>query len=39
MHENEISGKVLHAAIEVQKTLGGPGLLESVIASHDPNYV
>jgi GxxExxY protein len=30
MHENEISGKVLHAAIEVHKTLGGPGLLESV---------
>ena len=30
MHENEISRVVLQAAIEVHRTLGGPGLLESV---------
>lgn len=30
MHENEISKIILDAAIEVQRTLGGPGLLESV---------
>jgi GxxExxY protein len=30
MHENEISGIVVDAAIEVHRTLGGPGLLESV---------
>ena len=30
MHENEISRVVLDAAIEVHRTLGGPGLLESV---------
>lgn len=30
MHENEISKTILDAAIEVHKTLGGPGLLESV---------
>jgi GxxExxY protein len=30
MRENEISGAVLNAAIEVHRTLGGPGLLESV---------
>ena len=30
MHENEISKVVLDAAIEVHRTLGGPGLLESV---------
>lgn len=30
MHENEISKVILDAAIEVQRTLGGPGLLESV---------
>jgi GxxExxY protein len=29
-HENEISQKVIGASIEVHKTLGGPGLLESV---------
>ncbi|MCP4897269.1 MAG: GxxExxY protein [bacterium] len=29
MKENEISGKVVEAAIEVHRTLGGPGLLES----------
>lgn len=29
MHENEISGKILAAAIEVHNVLGGPGLLES----------
>ncbi len=30
MHENEISEIILNAAIEVHRTLGGPGLLESV---------
>jgi GxxExxY protein len=30
MHENEISRVILDAAIEVHRTLGGPGLLESV---------
>ena len=30
MHENEVSGIVLDAAIEVHRTLGGPGLLEGV---------
>jgi GxxExxY protein len=30
MELNEISGTILDAAIEVHKTLGGPGLLESV---------
>ena len=30
MHENEISREIIGAAIEVHKTLGGPGLLESV---------
>ena len=30
MNENEISKIILGAAIEVHKTLGGPGLLESV---------
>lgn len=30
MTENEISGMVVDAAIEVHRTLGGPGLLESV---------
>lgn len=30
MNENEISRYVVTAAIEVHKTLGGPGLLESV---------
>ncbi len=30
MHENEISGKVIDAAYEVYRTLGGPGLLESI---------
>ncbi len=29
MKEYEISGKVVEAAIEVHRTLGGPGLLES----------
>ncbi len=28
--ENMISGQIIEAAIEVHKTLGGPGLLESV---------
>jgi GxxExxY protein len=28
--ENEISGKIVRAAIEVHRVLGGPGLLESV---------
>ena len=30
MNENEISKKIVAAAIEVHRTLGGPGLLESV---------
>ena len=30
MSENEISGLIVTAAIEVHRTLGGPGLLESV---------
>lgn len=30
MQENDISKMVLNASIEVHKTLGGPGLLESV---------
>ena len=30
MTENEVSKVVLNAAIEVHRTLGGPGLLESV---------
>lgn len=30
MEENEISGVIVDAAIEVHRTLGGPGLLESV---------
>ena len=30
MHENEVSKIILNAAIEVHRTLGGPGLLESV---------
>ena len=30
MHENQISKIILDAAIEVPRTLGGPGLLESV---------
>lgn len=30
MHENEISRQIVQAAIEVHRTLGGPGLLESV---------
>lgn len=30
MRENEISQLVLDSAIEVHRTLGGPGLLESV---------
>lgn len=30
MKENEITDKIIGAAIEVHKTLGGPGLLESV---------
>jgi GxxExxY protein len=28
--ENEISNKIIGAAIEVHRTLGGPGLLESI---------
>lgn len=31
--ENEISNKIIGAAIEVHKILGGPGLLESVYES------
>lgn len=30
MDENEISKVIVDAAIEVHRTLGGPGLLESV---------
>lgn len=30
MDENEIAQRVVNAAIEVHRTLGGPGLLESV---------
>lgn len=30
VNENEISKKIVAAAIEVHRTLGGPGLLESV---------
>jgi GxxExxY protein len=30
MHENDISRIVVQSAIEVHRTLGGPGLLESV---------
>ncbi|MEM6692024.1 MAG: GxxExxY protein [Planctomycetota bacterium] len=30
MNENEISRHILNASIEVHRTLGGPGLLESV---------
>jgi GxxExxY protein len=30
MHENQISKIILDAAIEVHRTLGGPGLLENV---------
>ena len=30
LHENKLSGIILDAAIEVHRTLGGPGLLESV---------
>jgi len=30
MHENDISRIILDAAIEVHRTLGGPGLLESI---------
>ena len=31
--ENEISYKIIGAAIEVHKVLGGPGLLESMYES------
>jgi GxxExxY protein len=30
MNENELSKIIVDAAIEVHKTLGGPGLLESI---------
>lgn len=30
MNENEISREIVDCALEVQRTLGGPGLLESV---------
>ena len=33
MIENKITGQVVDAAIEVHRTLGGPGLLESVLES------
>lgn len=32
MHEDEISRSVIGAAIETHRTLGGPGLLESIYA-------
>ena len=32
MHVNQISGQIVHAAVQVHRTLGGPGLLESVYA-------
>ena len=31
--ENELSQKIIGAAIEVHRTLGGPGLLESIYES------
>ena len=30
MNENDLSGVIISAAIEVHRELGGPGLLESV---------
>jgi GxxExxY protein len=30
LHENDVSGQIVQCAIEVHRTLGGPGLLESV---------
>jgi GxxExxY protein len=30
MSENEVSGEIIDASIEVHKTLGGPGLLEII---------
>jgi GxxExxY protein len=30
MHENDVSGQIVDCAIEVHRTLGGPGLVESV---------
>lgn len=30
MIENDLSGQIISAAIEVHRTLGGPGLLESI---------
>ncbi len=30
MTENDLSGQIIQAAIEVHRTLGGPGLLESI---------
>ncbi|NCO38367.1 MAG: GxxExxY protein [Armatimonadetes bacterium CG_4_10_14_3_um_filter_66_18] len=30
MHENDISGIIVNAAVEVHRALGGPGLLEGV---------
>lgn len=30
MDENELSKQIVDAAVEVHRTLGGPGLLESV---------
>jgi hypothetical protein len=30
VRENNVSGQVVDASIEVHRTLGGPGLLESV---------
>ncbi|MEI8381498.1 MAG: GxxExxY protein [Planctomycetota bacterium] len=30
MHEDEISRQIIQSAVEVHRTLGGPGLLESV---------
>jgi len=30
MHENQVSGLIINAALEVHRAMGGPGLLESV---------
>jgi hypothetical protein len=37
MTENEISKVIVDAAIEVHRTLGGPGLLEAVYERRSPS--